>query len=69
MRDEIASRHLPGRFALPFSIRRAASDRWTPTRWRPNVGYDYWLVRLGSPWTLVIAGGFHLPVSASDFGP
>jgi hypothetical protein len=30
---------------------------------------DYWVVRTESGWTLVTAGGFHLPVSASDFGP
>jgi hypothetical protein len=31
--------------------------------------YIYWAVTLGSPWTFVTGGGFHLPVSASDFGP
>ena len=30
---------------------------------------NYWAVTLGSPWTFFTAGGFHLPVSASDFGP
>src|ERR1700724_2239162 len=29
---------------------------------------DYCAVRAGTSWTLVIGGGFHLPVSASDFG-
>jgi hypothetical protein len=29
----------------------------------------YCAPRLGRPWAFVTGGGFHLPVSASDFGP
>jgi hypothetical protein len=28
----------------------------------------YCAPRLGSPWTFVTGGGFHLPMSTSDFG-
>jgi hypothetical protein len=31
--------------------------------------YFYWAVTLGSPWDFVTGGGFHFPVSDSDFGP
>ena len=38
------------------------------SRLQPSLRSLYCVVKAGTSWTLVTGGGFHLPVSASDFG-
>src|SRR5262249_43255373 len=55
------SRHHRNPSACPLSAKSRHS-------WPSGIVHAYWPPKLGSPCTRVTGGGFHLPVSASDFG-
>jgi hypothetical protein len=54
--------------ASRFTAAWAQNQTFAPSVRRRRSGPFYWAVTPGRPWTFVTGGGFHLPVSTSDFG-